>query len=166
MKALDEFKAKAIKLFQLQKANAENELKYLEQQSFLQGNSFEDNLQIEQKKAEIAEVERQHLRLLGRSIEYETSINKAIQKNIDAKNELVKIEPTISVDDFIKSLVSDKPTAGLDLDVSIDDMIIEQLEQELALKQELAEIDGVRMSNERDFAQELIESQGLSLIHI
>lgn len=83
--AVDIYKNKALELYQLQKENAENELEYLEQQSQLTGNSFEDNLKIEQTKASIADLEREYHKLIGRTIEYENSITAELSKQLELK---------------------------------------------------------------------------------
>ena len=98
LKAVDTYKSKAEELFAIQKQNAEAELKYLEEQSMLQGNSFEDNLRIEQVKANIADLEREYLRLVGRSIEYENSITAELEKQVNAKQFLANTENLKDID--------------------------------------------------------------------
>ena len=85
LKAVDTYKQKALELYQIQKENAENELDYLEQQSKLTGNSFEDNLKIETTKAGIADLEREYHKLIGRTIEYENSITAELIKQGEAR---------------------------------------------------------------------------------
>jgi hypothetical protein len=85
LKAVDIYKEKALELYRIQKENAENELEYLEEQSKLTGNSFEDNLKIEQTKAQIADLEREYHKLLGRTIEYENSITAELNKQVEAR---------------------------------------------------------------------------------
>jgi len=88
LKAVETYKKKALELYQIQKTNAENEIAYLQEQSKLSGNSYEDNLKIEQKKAEIYTLEKEYLRLVGRSIEYENSITKELEAQSRLKKEI------------------------------------------------------------------------------
>lgn len=81
LQAVNLYKERAVELYQIQKDNAENELEYLLKEAQLSGNSFEENLAIEQAKARIAELERDHLKLLGRSIEHHNQIRNEIEKN-------------------------------------------------------------------------------------
>lgn len=103
LKAVDEYKRKALELYEIQKQNAENELEYLLEQSKLSGNSFQDNLKIQEVKANIADLEREYQKLLGRTIEYENSIVGELQKQKDQKIQMVlgpELQKKSPVDDL------------------------------------------------------------------
>jgi hypothetical protein len=117
LKAIDTFKSKALELFEIQKGNAEKELKFLEEQSKLQGNSFEDNLRIEQVKASIADLERQYQKMLGRTVEFQSSITNELKKQKIALVDFAQIyEDTfgnISVTNLLGDAVSGLDTQNM-----------------------------------------------------
>lgn len=85
LKAIEGFKAKSLELFKIQRANAEKELAFLEQEAQLTLNDFEANLKIEQTKAKIFQLQDAFNRMIGKTVEQENQVLNAIKKQQEIK---------------------------------------------------------------------------------